>query len=205
MTIRRIPVEPPASCPLCTVRRSRGFTLIEMLTSVALLIILLGLMVSLARNVRDQSAQHLTKQILRQLAVLVDEYAEANGRQLPPVTPIIPANLPIAPEEPSLELLAKRNNEDFVRALRPELARLDRRQADHLPTVMAELPASVFDGVTLRDAWGSPIVFMPDQHPWIGMAPKRREGESYFFFSAGPDRAYLTRSDNLYSYETVGE
>ena len=204
-----------------------AFTLIEMLTSVAVLIIVLGLMVSLARNVRDQSAQVLTKQILRQLAALMDEYAHANDQQLPPVTAIIPGGTSIKPEEPALELLARRNNEEFVRALRPALARLEQTRrprggddvanpdvgltttttpasaAPRAPSFIGQLPVSVYDGVTLRDAWGSPIVFMPAQQRWIGMAPKNPEGASAFFFSAGPDRQYLSRDDNLYSYETV--
>ena len=186
-------------------RQSRcGFTLIEMLTTVAVLIIVLGLMVSLARNVRNQSAQQLTRQLLRQLGVLMNEYADASGRQLPPVTPIIEPGAFLQPEEPAIALLAKRNNEEFVRALRPELARLEARRADRgTPSVVGQLPVAAFDGVTLRDAWGSPIVFMPTQHRWIGMAPKNRQGETFFFFSAGPDRKYLSRDDNLYSYETV--
>ena len=165
-----------------------------MLTSVAVLIIVLGLMVSLARNVRDQSAQVLTKQILRQLAALMDEYAHANDRRLPPVTPIIPGGTSIKPEEPALELLARRNNEEFVRALRPALARLEQKRAPRPgdagassitatapanptprpPSFIGQLPVSVYDGVTLRDAWGSPIVFMPAQQRWIGMAESAR-------------------------------
>jgi type II secretory pathway pseudopilin PulG len=204
--------------------RQAAFTLIEMLTTVAVLIIVLGLMVSLARNVRDQSAQQLTKQLLRQLAALMNEYADANRWQLPPVTPVVPLDSFLPPEEPAIELLAKRNNEEFVRALRPALARLEqgrgarRTAADggdggggggdaastREPSFMGQLPMSVYDGLTLRDAWGSPIVFMPAQHPWIGMAPKGPARESaFFFFSAGPDRRYLTRDDNMYSYETV--
>ena len=217
--------------------RRRAFTLIEMLTTVAVLIIALGLMVSLARNVRDQSAQQLTKQLLRQLAALMNEYADANQWQLPAVTPLIPAEAIFPPEEPSIELLARRNNEEFVRALRPALARLEQRRggsraagadggadsgadggadrgaargaetgaiSSRQPSFMGQLPMSVYDGVTLRDAWGSPVGFMPAQHPWIGMAPKGRAQEAaFFFFSAGPDRLYLTRDDNLYSYETV--
>jgi hypothetical protein len=194
--------------------RRSGFTLIEMLTTVAVLIIALGLMVSLARNVRDQSAQQLTNQLLRQLAALMNEYADASRWQLPATTPVIPLDAIFPPEEPAIELLARRNNEEFVRALRPALARLEQRRgarstgsdgaASRQPSLMAQLPMSVYDGVTLRDAWGSPIVFMPAQHPWIGMAPKGRGQEgAFFFFSAGPDRLYLTRDDNLYSYETV--
>ena len=130
------------------------------------------------------------------------------------MTPVIPVDAIFPPEEPSIELLARRNNEEFVRALRPALARLEQQRGRRAtategggprrPSFVGQLPMSVYDGVTLRDAWGSAIVFMPAQHPWIGMAPKGRAQEAaFFFFSAGPDRLYLTRDDNLYSYETV--
>ena len=56
---------------------------------------------------------------------------------------------------------------------------------------------AVYDEVTLRDAWGTPIVFMPAMHPAIGMALGNRP----FFVSAGPDRMFRTLEDNLYSYE----
>jgi hypothetical protein len=77
-----------------------------------------------------------------------------------------------------------------------------------------DLPISLYNGRILADAWGNPIVFMPDQHPAIGMAPMRSTGLSgpttrpsaggeatFFLFSAGPDGRYLTREDNVYSYE----
>ena len=66
--------------------------------------------------------------------------------------------------------------------------------------VLGDVPVSMYDETTLRDAWGSPIVFMPAKHPWVGTAPQDR----FFFFSAGPDRRYLTQDDNLYSYEEAG-
>ena len=40
---------------------------------------------------------------------------------------------------------------------------------------------------------------MPSKHPLVGTAPNDR----FFFFSAGPDRLYLTQGDNLYSYEDL--
>src|SRR6185369_3004102 len=54
--------------------KRRGFTLIEMLTTVAVLVIVLGLMVSLARDVRNRSAERLTKDLLRRLDLLVAQY-----------------------------------------------------------------------------------------------------------------------------------
>src|SRR5436305_4153289 len=62
----------------------RGFTLIEMLTTVAFLVIVLGLMVSLARDVRSRSADHLTKDVLRRLDNLVAQYRAKCLPGLPP-------------------------------------------------------------------------------------------------------------------------
>jgi hypothetical protein len=63
--------------------------------------------------------------------------------------------------------------------------------------VFSDLSIANYNEVNVLDAWGSPIVYMPSQHEKIGMA----SGDRSFFFSAGPDRRYLTRQDNLYSYE----
>src|SRR5580704_13642976 len=67
-----------------------GFTIIEMLVTVAALIIVLGLMVSLARYVRERAAVALTKELLRQLDDMATQYAQRNGGQLPTVTPFPP-------------------------------------------------------------------------------------------------------------------
>ncbi len=72
-----------------------------------------------------------------------------------------------------------------------------RGEAGVTPDTFGGLPDSIYNEATLRDPWGSPIVYMPAMHPLIGMAPDNRP----FFFSAGPDRQYLTQDDNLYSYE----
>jgi type II secretory pathway pseudopilin PulG len=188
----------------------RAFTLIEMLTTVAVLIIVLGLMVSLARYVRDQSANQLTADLLRKLDAAVRRYADHNAGQLPAVTPLIPEGRP-APDEIALHHTARINNEEFVRALkeffappRPVKATSD---AENSPTIstdlsteFGELPISIYDEVTLRDAWGDPIVFMSHDNAAIGMASRDHPS---FFFSAGPDHKYLTRDDNLYSYEAA--
>jgi len=195
----------------------RAFTLIEMLTTVAVLIIVLGLMVSLARYVRDQSANQLTADLLRKLDAAVRRYADRNGGQLPPVTPLIPEGRR-APDEITLHHTARINNEEFVRALKEYFSpshQGDRAgnltkgnsPAGNAPVVSAdpssefgELPISIYDEVTLRDAWGDPIVFMAHDNAAIGMASRDHPS---FFFSAGPDHRYLTRDDNLYSYEAA--
>src|SRR5260370_12183117 len=103
--------------------RHRGFTIIEMLTTVAVLIIVLGLMVSLARYVRDQSANQLTAGLLRKLDAAVRRYADRNGGQLPRVEPLIPDGGRV-PDEATLHRTARRNNEAFVHALPEDLLRL---------------------------------------------------------------------------------
>jgi hypothetical protein len=158
-----------------------------MLTTVGALVIVLGLMVSLARWVRNASAVDLTKTLLKRLDRLMVEY-EARHHQLPTVTAFID---PAAsdPDEKNLQRSALENNRQMLAALR--------REAGTAPDAFNGLPYAVYDLSAIRDAWGTPIVFMPAMHPAIGMAPQNRR----FFFSAGPDRRFLTQEDNLYSYE----
>jgi len=165
-----------------------GFTLLEMVTTVAALVILLGLMVSLARRVRNASAVDLTKDLLRRLDVLMSQYEQHYGR-LPDVVPLIDPHVAVDPDESSIQTRALENNRQVLAALRLEAG----TSAD----AFDRLPSSIYDESALRDAWGSPIVYMSGMHPMIGMAPQNRR----FFFSAGPDHLFLTQDDNLYSYE----
>jgi type II secretory pathway pseudopilin PulG len=166
-------------------RRRNGFTLIETLTTVAFLVIVLGLMVSLAHHVRDASAEGLTRDILRRLDEAMANYVRRNDT-IPAIPDLIPPG-PQLPNETALQRSAEANNWAFIRALKSE---------GLLGGVFDDLSIAYFDEARVRDAWGSPIVFMSKMHPAIGMNPK-----GWFFFSAGPDRQYLTREDNLYSYD----
>jgi type II secretory pathway pseudopilin PulG len=189
----------PAREVLATQPRSRraklrlAYTLIEMLTTIAVLVIVMGLMVSLARRVRAQSARALTESVLLKLDVLMEQYVSRN-HHLPVVSSFVPEGMKDSerPEEPLLQRSALRNNRELVRVLRG--------QVDLAGGAFAELPISLYDEATLRDAWGTPIVFMPRFNQSVGMAP----GDRYFFVSAGPDGHFLTRDDNLYSYEGTG-
>ena len=184
--------------------RRGGFTLIEMLTVVAALIIVLGLMVSLAWNVRRQSSERLTKGLLVKLDALMGQYV-ARHKQLPQVTPLVDTSRATThgaeaelPDEDTLLAAAELNNRDFVMALRAEaLTMAGGPGGGAAPDLFGPLTGSMYDEVTLRDAWGTPIVFMPAMHPAIGMALGNRP----FFVSAGPDRNFHTLDDNLYSYE----
>lgn len=163
-----------------------AFTLIEMLTTVAVLVIVFGLMVSLARDVRQRSAVDLTGQLLAKLDVLTGQYLQQYGA-LPSVFPFLsPGQHP--PDEQTLRENARLNNEQFVRLL---------RGSSGLAKQLNDLPSSIYNEASLLDAWGTPVILMPAMHSAIGMAPENR----YFLFSAGPDRRFLTRDDNLYSYD----
>ena len=165
-----------------------------MLTTIALLVIVMGLMSSLARRVRAESAETVTKSLLRSLDVLMSQY-QTRHHQLPAIAPLIPGYLKEGqlPEEPSLQTEALRNNRQMLRVLRGQLSAGG--------GVFGDQPASIYNELTLRDAWGTPIVFMPSFHSAIGTAP----GDRFFFVSAGPDGHFLTRDDNLYSYEAPAE
>src|SRR5438067_12261011 len=79
--------------PQSAIRNGYGYTLIEMLTTVAVLVIVLGLMVSLARHVRERAAVALTKDLLRRLDQAVAQYAARHDVKLPPVSPFPPPSL----------------------------------------------------------------------------------------------------------------
>lgn len=179
--------------------------MIEMLTTIAVLVIVLGLMVSLARYVRDRSAQQLTRDLLGRLEGLMELYMDHSGGNAPPVPSLFGAQPTSGPGERAvIARNALRNNEQTIRKLIEDF-RSRTPGAAEVADPFAEQPISIYDddaGI-LRDSWGSPIVFMPGQHPLIGLAPSRSGQDQSFFFSAGPDRNYLTRDDNLYSYETL--
>lgn len=179
----------PVRSPI-RLRRSGAYTLVEMLTTIAVLVIAMGLMVSLARRVRAQSAESVTKSLLRSLDTLMSQYYGRYHR-LPTISPFVPPGLAEgqSPDEQTLQHTAIRNNRELLHVLRG--------QADLTSRAFADLPISIYDEATLRDAWGTPIAFMPVFHAAIGIAP----GNRCFFVSAGPDGHFLSRDDNLYSYE----
>ena len=181
--------------------RIGAFTLIEMLTTVAVLVIVLGLMVSLARDVRTRSAERLTKDLLGRLDTLVGQYTRSLPKTLPEdqrrlypiIRPLLDAETTTKPSSDEIRLRdnAAANNRELVRTLKSQM--------DLASGAFSDLSIANYNEVNVLDAWGSPMVYMPHQHPLIGMAG----GDRSFFFSAGPDRKYLTRQDNLYSYEAA--
>jgi hypothetical protein len=182
-------------------------------------------MVSLARYVRRQASEQLTKQLLAQVDVLVRRY-QSRYNALPTVTPFVsgiqvgaeplsgaatrPSTAPILQISPA-PLLPTAFAEEILpdeRTLRAAAEANNRSfvhalqvEARRYPAEYAGLPTSFFVEGTLPDAWGMPIVFMPALHPAVGMAMENRP----FLLSAGPDRRFRTLEDNLYSYEVTEE
>jgi type II secretory pathway pseudopilin PulG len=176
--------------------RNRAYTLVELFLTLAVLMIVLGLMMNLSNRVRRESCDRLTRQVLARLTALMGEYQKTYNA-LPPVQPLLQSGPP--PAEPALQLLAGQNNQQFVQYL--NLIPLAHAHAAEDAPLAESFGQSAASTGLLQDPWGSPIVFMPQQNPAIGMAP----GDASFFFSAGPDRMYLTREDNVYSYEGSSE
>jgi prepilin-type N-terminal cleavage/methylation domain-containing protein len=213
--------------PRTLATRSRGFSLIEMLATVAALVILLGLMVSLARYVRRQASDQLTKQLLAQLDVLVRNY-QTRYHALPVVKPFV-SGIQMGGEEAAISATTRPATTRAILPISPApllptafaeevlpdeatlraAAEANNRsfvqalqvEARRYPGEYAGLPTSFFVEGILPDAWGTPIVFMPALHPAIGMAMENRP----FTLSAGPDRRFRTLEDNLFSYEVSEE
>jgi type II secretory pathway pseudopilin PulG len=164
-------------------RRRPGYTLVELFLTIGVLMIVLGLAVNWANRLRQTSLERKTRQQLQRLTAAVSRYQLEHGGRLPDVTPLLDPTLAspndtATADPPQLRVAASRNGDEVRRAL------------------AWPAPADPADD-DLIDPWGTPIVLMPQQSPAIGMAP----GDRFFFVSAGPDRRFLTRADNLYSYD----
>jgi type II secretory pathway pseudopilin PulG len=172
--------------------RRRGYTLVELFLTLAVVMIVLGMMINLSKRVRSESADKATRLMLSRLTVLLAQYNTTYG-DYPPIAPFIPDGQ--HPTEQSLQAAAVANNADLVRWLDlKSLASKNRNSDDPLFTSLRQVDGKA---TLLEDPWGTPVVFMRRQNPAIGMAP----GDAFFLLSAGPDKLYLTREDNLYSYE----
>ncbi len=163
--------------------RATGLSLLGLLNTIAALVIVLGLMVLTVRHVRLRSGEELTQQILGELEEMLARHPELE-KALAGVPPLVREG---RQDSRALLAAATENNMATVRIIRRLVP----------PPVFAQLPLSVYDGQTLRDAWGTPLVYMARGAPNIGIAPQQRA----FFLSAGPDRDFATLLDNLYSYE----
>lgn len=176
--------------PPAAKRPRSALTLIEMLTTVAALVIVLGLMVSLAGYVRNRSAESLTRDLMVKLERLMAQYQAEQYRPLRSALAAVPELA--APEtrgnDELLRRRAERNSAEFVRILRLQAG----------PDVFRTLPVALYDQRVLRDAWGTPVAYFHSGSHSLDDSPPRSRS---FFVSAGPDRRFTTNDNNLYSYE----
>src|SRR5438128_1218948 len=96
-------------------RPRAGFTLLEMLTTVAVLVIVLGLMVDLAGYVRNRSATDLAHQVLASLDAAMQTY-QKTYHTYPAIHPFT-ETADLSEDEETLLRNARQNNRDFVAAL----------------------------------------------------------------------------------------
>src|SRR5687767_15329573 len=115
----------------------RGFTLVELLTTIAVLVVVFGLMISLANFVRNTSATELTTSLLRKMEEQLAAYSRRAEGKLPVVKLVDPQ--PGQMEE-QVGRMARQNNEELVKALGSTV--------NLATTAFAELPSSVYDPAT---------------------------------------------------------
>ena len=203
----------PETSRLCCRTRTAGFVLVEILLIAAVLWIAIGLLISLSRHVRSRSAESDTARMLWK-AHLALSRAQSAQASTDGATGIVSSSTVAEasavgglPKPLGLDELAiaspktvrqtlDGHNRVLVHALLQSMPD-DEANDPRSQVAWARLSRSMFDGQTLRDAWGTPVVLARGDDQRLGLAPGRRD----YCLSAGPDRNFLTRDDNLYSFE----
>lgn len=219
--------------PTCNNNPASGFTLVEMFATVAALVIVLGLAVSLARYVRRQASDRLTKDLLAQLDVLVRRYEE-RYKALPAVPAFVgddsksqfptpksetnPKSEISNPKDPSPQSAirdpqSKSNQRSHLDPLPPE-ADLQRNADQNNRAFVAALRVEARRRPHEFEALPASFESEGTLHdawgtpvvfmPSMHPAVGMAMADDPFFLSAGPDRQFSTSEDNLFSYEEGG-
>jgi hypothetical protein len=162
---------PPANSEVCRRRFAAGITRLSFVVLVAALSLTLAFVVALARHVRTTSADELTRERIIACAEQVRDWLSTAGT--------------LDLERPVLS--GSGDEEAYLRQFAMNQGRAAARSSGR---VTADLTG-------WRDAWGTPLLLLAGQHSQLGIAP----GDAPFLLSAGPDRTFLSKSDNLYSYD----
>ncbi len=193
-------------------RRRVGFSLVEMLMVIALVVVLAGLTVVVGRSVIGKAKIDQCRQILQALDATLTEYQAEKGA--------IPPFVRRAYRPPDrINALAQRTRREVAVYLEQvkgytgidkQLGTIDASFLVKRDQIYTDLAGYIYAGEvrddprpSVRDPWGMEILYIhptaenEDAFRTFGKALNERP----YFMSAGPDSEYETVADNLYSYE----
>lgn len=212
-------------------KRRSGFTLVEILATIAIIAILAGLLYLGAKHVgqsaRSRSTQVTLKNLEGMLAdfessggrmeILTDQYSGLGNRETMPVGPVVDdfANSNASLNGANGPLKRTQNVMFQLMTLPANKAIINKLSTDvFLKDPITKLPMSP---PVLLDAWNSPILFAPGRtsttpgnNQWgvAGMVNSVKAPQFFqppdgkgVFVSAGPDTDFSKGDDNLYSFE----
>lgn len=202
-------------------QRSGGFTMVEMLTVIGIIMLLLAIGVVGLRYLAKVPEEQQTKVMMENLRSMVNEY-ENNGGDMRLITNLV-GNLSTATAGAPTDFVnpggGGRSHATVVRTR--QIMAILLRVPNNLK-IFESLPKDRLEGdqngAFLLDGWGNPIVFVPgggmtgvnlesrtrttDTAISWGRANQTIRSTDYrpFFASAGPDKRFDWGDDNVYSY-----
>ncbi len=192
--------------------RRPGFSLIEMLIVMALVVVLAGLTVVVGRSVIGKAKVDQCRQVLQAPDATLTEYQAEKGAVPPFVRRAYKAPDGIG----SYGLSTRREVAVYLDQVKgyagidKQLGTIDSAFLVKREQIYTDLAGYPYAGVvaddprpSVRDPWGMEILYI---HPHEDNEDAFRAfgkplNERPYFMSAGPDGEYETLEDNLYSYE----
>lgn len=193
-------------------RRRGGFSLVEMLMVIALVVVLAGLTVVVGRSVVAKSKIDQCRQILQALDATLTEYQAEKGA-IPPFVrrAYLPPRGTGGPDRRTWrEVAVYLEQVKGYTGIDKQLGTIDASFLVKREQIYTDLAGYPYAGTvtddprpSVRDPWGMEILYIhptaenEDAFRTFGKALNERP----YFMSAGPDGEYETVGDNLYSYE----
>lgn len=193
----------------------KGFTLLEMLIVVGVILILVGLLLVGLRVLTTSSGAKATGQTLENLAAMLTEYGTARSLREFQGGPI---EAPGSVQEGAAGRYSQAVKETVEAYARMMQVPTIRQAMQRLPTDQLMSPEEAqkngmrTDVRAVLDAWNNPIIYVPTGGlSGVNVAKSQRlittSGEPTsrmnrpFFASAGPDGDFAKGDDNVYSFE----
>ncbi len=170
-----------------TIRRNNsGFTLIEILVAVSIIIILAGITVAVGNGAIKNAKIKKTLALLKTVESIVEKYETDTGTKLVTnSTGVVGTTFPSSTAEPTDNYAAILNRYPATKEMMAKLG--------------SSVSVSSTGYVTIRDAWGNPINFFPSG--WGGatrmyLRSSGPDGQSDF-----TDSSKAVNNDDIFSYE----